>query len=104
MPNQDYFPNRHTDRLTWWNNISAKVADFLQALGLSAADKTQLTTWGTDEATEINAIEQARIDYEEAVATYRTNNRARMAPARALIARAKTAPATPKPLARTLAG
>ena len=87
----DFFPSRHADRLTWWDNVKSKIAAAATALGFTTEDTGNFTRWATDETADINAIAQKKRDYEEAVRGYADRNKKRMESCRPLIARGKTA-------------
>jgi hypothetical protein len=87
----DFFPSRHADRLSWWDNVRSKIASAATALGFSTEDAGNFSRWATDETADINAIAQKKADYEEAVRGYADRNKKRMEQCRPLIARGKTA-------------
>jgi hypothetical protein len=91
MPQTDYFPQRHADRLSWWDNVKTKLTAAVgTVIGFTAEVVAKFARWAAEETAEINDIAKAKADYEEKVRLYADNNKRRMAECRAEIARGKT--------------
>src|ERR1035438_3512191 len=89
MAKQDFIPYKDGDFLTWHDRFKTTVTANLAALGLIAADATQVNTDNTDIHTKIAASNLADTTAKQATADKNASRKNVEAHARALVRRIK---------------
>jgi len=69
MAGKDYLPRTDGQLIIWFENFAAKISTYAAALGISAAEVTQLQTDLTSLRTKLNDVQTAKTNLASAVET-----------------------------------